>query len=72
MRLSMRNGIDDQWGLVRCYADGGVSSLANSVCSGADAATFSSKADFWQWEIEARVELKSFQAATATDELRQV
>lgn len=64
---------DDQWGLVRCYADGRLVHTRELRSSGEQMRLPSGfKADFWQWEIEARVELKSFQAATSTDELRQV
>lgn len=64
---------DDQWGLVRCYADGRLVHTRELRVSGEQMRLPSGfKADFWQWEIEARVELKSFQAATSTDELRQV
>lgn len=64
---------DDQWGLVRCYADGRLVHTRELRVSGEQMRLPSGfKADFWQWEIEARVELKSFQAATTTDELRQV
>jgi len=63
----------DQWGLVRCYADGRLVHTRELRESGEQMRLPSGfKADYWQWEIEARVELKSFQAATTTDELRQV
>lgn len=63
----------DQWGLVRCYADGRLVHTRELRESGEQMRLPSGfKADYWQWEIEARVEVKSLQAATTTDELRSV
>lgn len=63
----------DQWGLVRCYADGRLVHTRELRESGEQMRLPSGfKADYWQWEIEARVEIKSFQAASSTDQLRQV
>jgi len=64
---------DDQYGLVRLYADDRLVWARELRVSGEQMRLPSGfKADFWQWEIEARVEVTSMQAATSVTDLRQV
>lgn len=63
----------DQWGLVRLYADGRHVFTRELRKSGEQFRLPSGfRADFWQWEIEARVEIDNIQAATSPTELRTV
>lgn len=63
----------DQWGLVRLYADGRHVYTRELRVSGEQFRLPSGfRADFWQWEIEARVEIDNIQAATSPTELRTI
>lgn len=60
----------DQYGLVRVYADGVLVCTHEIRQSGAMMRIPSGfKAEYWQFEFEARVEIKSFQVATTPKEL---
>lgn len=64
---------DDQYGLARLYADDRLVWCRELRISGEQMRLPSGfKADYWQWEFEARVEITSAQAATSVTELRQV
>jgi hypothetical protein len=61
----------DQWGLFRVYADQVLVMCAEVRQSGLQMRLPSGfKADFWQFEIEARVEIDNIQIATSPTELR--
>jgi hypothetical protein len=63
----------DQYGIVRIYADGVFLASYEIRTSGEQIRIPSGrKADFWQFEIEARVEILSLQFATAAKELAGV
>lgn len=63
----------DQWGLVRVYADGVLKCTRELRVSGELMRIPSGfVADAYQFEIEARVDVKSFQAATSARELAEV
>lgn len=60
----------DQWGLFRAYADGELVMTRELRVSGEQFRLPSGfKADFWQFEIEARVQVDAIQAATSAKEL---
>lgn len=69
---------DDQYGLVRVYAGTEDSDLklvmTREIRTSGEMMRMPSgfKYDFWQWEIEGRVEILSIQAATSPSELRSV
>lgn len=63
----------DQWGLFRVYADGVLIMTRELRTSGEQFRLPSGfKADFWQFEIEARVQVDVIQAATSSKELAGV
>lgn len=68
----------DQWGLVRVYAGTEEANLelvmTREIRTSGEQMRMPSgfKFDYWQWEIEARVEILSLQAATSPSELRAV
>jgi hypothetical protein len=62
----------DQYGLVRVYADGELITTRELRTSGEIMRIVSDrKADFWQFEIEARVEVHSIQVGRSVKELRR-
>lgn len=62
---------DDQYGLVRVYADG-VLKMTREIRTSGEIMKMPSgfKADYWQFEIEARVRIFSLEAASSEKELR--
>jgi hypothetical protein len=63
----------DQWGLVRVYADDVLVTTRELRTSGELMRINSGfKADYWQFEFEARVQILNFQAATSAKELAKV
>lgn len=63
----------DQYGLLRLYADDKLVWTRELRTTGEQMRLPSGfKADYWQWEIEARVEVTSFQAATSVADLRKI
>lgn len=63
----------DQWGLFRAYADGDLVMTRELRVSGEQFRLPSGfKADFWQFEVEARVQISSMQVATSAAELAAV
>ncbi|HLL28961.1 MAG TPA: hypothetical protein VKT73_15095 [Xanthobacteraceae bacterium] len=64
---------DDQYGIVRVYADNNLK-LTREIRTSGELMRLPSgfKADFWQFEIEARVNIFSFQVATSSKELANV
>lgn len=63
----------DQYGLFRVYADGVLVMCREIRVSGTQFRLPSGfKADFWQFEIEARVQVDSMQMATSPSELKMV
>lgn len=63
----------DQWGLFRAYADGDLVMTRELRVSGEQFRLPSGfKADFWQFEVEARVQLSSMQVATSAAELAAI
>lgn len=64
---------EDQWGLFRAYADGVLVMTRELRVSGEQFRLPSGfKADFWQFEVEARVQVDVIQAATSAKELAGV
>lgn len=64
---------EDQWGLFRAYADGELVMTRELRVSGEQFRLPSGfKADFWQFEVEARVQVDVIQAATSAKELAGV
>lgn len=64
---------DDQYGIVRLYVDDVLMWARELRTSGEQMRLPSGfKGDFWQWELEARVEVVSMQAATSVADLRSV
>lgn len=63
----------DQWGLFRAYADGDLVMTREVRVSGEQFRLPSGfKADFWQFEIEARVQVDVMQIATSAKELAAI
>lgn len=64
---------EDQWGLFRAYADGLLVMTRELRISGEQFRLPSGfKADFWQFEVEARVQVDVIQVATSSKELAGV
>lgn len=63
----------DQWGLFRAYADDRLVMVRELRVSGEQFRLPSGfRADFWQFEIEARVEIENMQMATSVSELESI
>jgi hypothetical protein len=63
----------DQWGLIRVYADG-VLKVTRELRTSGEIMRIPSgfKADYWQFEFETRVKVKSLQVASSVKELLKV